>query len=138
MPLDSEQLYSEARALLRHYLRWREKLLGGYLALVAALAVAVWSSRKTDRVGSAITLFAILLTLVSWLLERRNRALLFRCIDAGAALERDASLRGVFTEINQDAPRPTHSDVQDWLFGLAMVAPSILAVILWRASGALT
>ena len=39
--LDERDLYAEAGQLLRHYLSWREKLLAGYVAIVAALALGV-------------------------------------------------------------------------------------------------
>lgn len=38
--VDDKDMYAEAGHLLRHCLSWREKLLSGYLALIAALALA--------------------------------------------------------------------------------------------------
>ena len=42
MPIvDYQDLYKESGELLRHYLSWREKLLAGYFAVMAGLAIAV-------------------------------------------------------------------------------------------------
>ena len=42
--LDETILYEQTGELLRYYLTWREKLLGGYIAIIAALVVAFIST----------------------------------------------------------------------------------------------
>jgi hypothetical protein len=118
--------------LLRHYLGWREKLLGGYLAIIAALTVAVWSSRESSYVGPALAILAMLLTVVFWRLEYRNRMLFQACVGAGASLEQSASLSGPFSAINEESSTPTHSYVLDFFFASAIVIQFVAAVLLWQ------
>ena len=134
--LEPKDLYSEAGELLRYYRSWREKLIAGYLAVIATLAVAFgWSQVHAPRFGSAIAVLGLLLTVVFWLFQRRNRKLFLQCIKAGASLEKDASLKGAFTRLDGDPSRPTHGNVLDCLFGLAFIALCVVALLLWRGQG---
>ena len=132
MPLDDKDMYSEAGQLLRHYLSWREKLLGGYVAVIAALAVAfVKAPADYKHLDPALSGLGMFLTIVFWLLERRNRELFNRCIDAGVAIEKRAKAPGAFAELSKKPATPTHSCVLDCFFGAATVALLSLAVALW-------
>jgi hypothetical protein len=129
-------LYTQAGELLRHYLSWREKLLGGYVAVIAALAVAFdkFPEQYKNR-RPLLAVLGVILTAVFWLLERRNRELFNRCITAGVGLEKKASLAGAFTELDKKPSTPTHSTVLDGFFGLAMAALLVVAIALWRSQG---
>src|SRR4051812_30912639 len=98
--VDEKDLYAEAGQLLRHYLGWREKLLGGYVAIVAALALGVVKYDgylKIVRPGLAA--IGCFLTIIFWLLDRRNTELFDHCVDAGVGLEERLGRAGPFTRI---------------------------------------
>jgi hypothetical protein len=125
-------MYSEAGQMLRHYLSWREKLLGGYVAVIAAFAVAfVKAPADYKHLGPTLSALAMFLTVVFWLLERRNRELFNRCIDAGVAIEGRAHARGAFGELSKKPTTLTHSRVLDCLFATATVSLLFLALGLW-------
>jgi uncharacterized protein (TIGR02246 family) len=131
MALDDKDLYAEAGEMLRHYLSWREKLLAGYVAIIAALAVAFAKlPPQYSTLGPAVALMGMFLTAMFWLLERRNRALFNRCVTAGVTLEKRVPIVGTFTELNDEPATPTHSTVLDWFFGLAMCFLLVAAVVL--------
>ena len=127
--LDETILYEQTGELLRYYLTWREKLLGGYIAIIAALVVAFISTpEEYKNIRPWVVAVAFLLTVVFWLFERRNRELFNRCIDVGVALEKAAALVGAFTEINKKPTTATHSVVLDFFFGSACFLLFILTV----------
>jgi hypothetical protein len=133
MPKLAEQdLYAEAGQLLRHYLSWREKLLAGYVAIVAALALGVVKYDgflKIVKPGLAAVGF--LLTLIFWQLDRRNTELFDRCVDAGAALEDQSALVGPFTAIRRKSNTFTHRQVLGWWFGSSAVGMLTITILLW-------
>src|SRR5262245_57105947 len=109
--LDDKDVYAEAGQLLRHYLRlsWRDKLLGRYVAIVAGLAVAVakYSGQyRTVRPGLAGS--GVLITLLFWQLDRRNRELFDRCINAGVGQEGRVKVDGAFTAISKPSRTLTY------------------------------
>jgi uncharacterized protein (TIGR02246 family) len=129
--LEEKDLYAEAGEMLRHYLSWREKLLAGYVAIIAALTVAVVNlPPRYTSLAPAVAVVGMLLTAMFWLLERRNRELFNRCVTAGATLENEIRIVGTFTELNKNPETPTHSTVLDWFFGLAMCFLFAAAIVL--------
>ena len=90
MPIvDYQDLYKESGELLRHYLSWREKLLAGYFAVMAGLAIAVGAMQDQFKpIAVLVPLLASILSVVFLLLDLRNQELLDGCVDVGAALER--------------------------------------------------
>ena len=78
--LTIKDAYEEAGRNYRYYLGWRERLLAGYLALLAGLSVSLpWFLESAGRFGRAFVLVpfgtAGLVTLLICVLERRNREL---------------------------------------------------------------
>lgn len=111
--LEEQDLYMQAGEMLRHYLTWREKLLGGYVVVIAGLAIAVATKIDIPHFDSSMSALGALLTVAFWLLDYRNRSLFQTCLDAGAALERGASLQGAFIALNNlpDGPsKPTTAE----------------------------
>ena len=138
VPLDEKDLYAQAGEMLRHYFSWREKLLAGYVAIVAALTVAVVNlPPRYSTLAPGIAVVGMFLTAIFWLLERRNRELFNRCVTAGARLEKRHQIVGTFTRLNKRAGTPTHSVVLDWLFGLAMCFLFAAAIVLGEGNVAI-
>jgi len=130
--VDEQDLNAEAGQLLRHYLGWREKLLGGYVAIVAALAVGFVKYDgylKIVRPGLAAT--GCFLTIVFWLLDRRNTELFDHCVDAGADLEARSALAGPLTRIRKKSKTITHRRVLGLWFALSGSAMLLITVLIW-------
>jgi ketosteroid isomerase-like protein len=129
--LEKKDVYAQAGEMLRHYLSWREKLLAGYVAIIAALAVAVVKlPPQYSTLGPGVAVMGMALTAMFWLLERRNRALFNRCITAGMTLEKELTSVGTFTELYNEPAKPSHSAVLDWFFGLATCFLFAAAIVL--------
>ena len=130
--VDEQNLYAEAGQLLRHYLGWREKLLGGYVAIVAALALAVVKYDGFLRiVRPGLVGVGCFLTLVFWLLDRRNTELFDHCVDAGVALEAKSGLAGPFTAIRQKPKTFTHRQVLGLWFALSGGSMLCIMILIW-------
>ena len=131
--VDEQDMYLQSAELLRHYLSWREKLFGGYLVVIAALAVAVNKVDQPPFFRSAMALLGVALTVVFWLFERRIRELFLACLGAGAALE-PPTLVGPFKRLQAldgTLRVPTHSAVLGCFFALAIVALTAIAMYYW-------
>lgn len=131
--VDAKDLYVQTGELFRHYLIWREKLLGGYLVVIAGLAVAVNVPRDPIYFRSGVAILGAVLTVVFWLLDRRNRALFHECLRVGANLEPQGPA-GPFTQLNKlDAKwyAPTHGMILSCFFSLAIVTLVSIAVYFW-------
>lgn len=86
--MSDDKVYQELALTWRHFASWREKILAGYLAVLAALGVAFTRS-PSPVIRVTIFAGAILVSLVFWLLDFRNGQLLNACQIAAAALEGD-------------------------------------------------
>lgn len=131
--VDEKERYAQAGEMLRHYLSWREKLFGGYLAVVAGLAVAFKQPNDPEEFRSAIAIVGVVVTIVFWLLERRNRALFYECVDAAAELEPETApgpLRKL-AALDGTLLAPTHSAVLSCFYALAIVGLIAVAIHSW-------
>jgi hypothetical protein len=89
-------LYEEVAQNYRKFLDWREKIIGGYLAVIGGLSLGY--DRNSERLGlrSALLLGAILTSLAFWILNMRNSRFIVTCVRAGQKLENG---KGVYTEM---------------------------------------
>jgi len=145
-PLQPKDLYAEVGPTLRHYLGWRERLLVGYVVVIAGLGVAfAWMDSKYPRRSWLIPLVAAFVSVAFRFLDRRNRDIYRSVMHAGAALEaylpqQDAFRLGVYTamltEPKQEKLRlcpPSHSVVLDAVFvGAALGFLGIVLYLLCR------
>ena len=131
--LDRKDAYAEAGQLLRHYLSWREKLLAGYIAVVAGLAIAFVNLPTAYRcLGSALAFLGAFLTVIFWLLDRRNTELFDACAEAGAGIETEDGVAGPFVAINEARGTTRHRNVLNVLFGAAFLVLLVAALLLAR------
>jgi hypothetical protein len=88
--------YTEVGQNYRKFLDWREKIVGGYVAVIAGLGLGY--SRADAGLGfQAILLFsAILTSLAFWILNIRNSKFIATCVRAGQKLEGG---KGVYSEM---------------------------------------
>jgi hypothetical protein len=131
MPLDNapppkgptpDILYAEVGPTSHQYLGWRERLVVGYVAVVAGLAVAfAWMDAHHAQLDWLVPVVGTFLSVVFWLVE-----------------ELETGIQGVYTAINAD-PSPneqwsrrtvSHRTVLAALFGIGVVAFGAAAVYL--------
>ncbi len=73
---DLKALYEQSTTQFRFFLTWRELLIAGYFATFSALCVSFgWSLRHIPRYACAIPFLGAALSIVFYLLDRRNRTL---------------------------------------------------------------
>ncbi len=92
-PVDSQfeslkLLYEENAAQFRYFLTWRQLLLGGYFATVAALALGFkWALQERMDLLFLFPLAGAGLSVLFWTLELRNRELYQLTSEVGSQLE---------------------------------------------------
>jgi len=105
--MDSKDLYSEAGNIWRTLVGWREKVMVGYLTAIAAVAVAfVKDPTSLHRV--VLLVGGIGVSAVLWILDFRNRSMIWACQRVGESLEStlpereklEQSQRGCYSAFN--------------------------------------
>ena len=95
-----KDVYAEIGTNYRFFKTWRERLLAGYLAVLAGLSIAykwtqsaeVEQSTSQLRLELAVCGAGLLITVVFWLLEFRNSDLFLDCLRSGKKCEEAANL----------------------------------------------
>ena len=96
MPIPHEATYEEVGRNYRKFLDWREKIVGGYVAVVGGLGFG-YSRGDASINFQAILLFAGMLTSFAfWVLNMRNSKFIVTCVRAGQKLEGGT---GVYSEM---------------------------------------
>ncbi len=122
--LPIEKAYDEVGVNYRYFLTWRHRLFAGYLVVIAFLAVGVpWIFQHAREILWAPFACGLLLTLVFWVLEYRNRDLYHAAQRCGEALENTiGSSNGIYTELNSIKGNfLCHSTAIDGMFLAALV-----------------
>jgi hypothetical protein len=126
-------LYEENAAPFRYFLTWRQLLLGGYFATVAALALGF----KWALTEQAILLFLFPLTgaglsVLFWMLEVRNRELYQLTSEVGSQLEEqlDQETMGHFRAYASSRTKWSHSTILATFYLGCGVLMLLLAVAL--------
>ncbi len=95
---DPNAAYAEAGQNYRKFLDWREKIVGGYVAIVGALGVGYHQSDGHPGFRAVLLCAGILTSLVFWILNVRNSKFIFVCVTAGKDLEKGGS--GVYKSMD--------------------------------------
>ncbi len=89
-------LYEENASQFRYFLTWRQVLLAGYFATIAALAIGFnWAIEKPSVVLFVFPLAGAGLSVLFWALDLRNRQLYKLTSTVGAKLEKQLGLEGM-------------------------------------------
>jgi hypothetical protein len=96
--MDNQKLYEELGHIWRHFASWREKIFGGYLAVLIALG-AGFSQTTSVRIRAAIFAGAIVVSIVFWILDFRSSQLLNACQTAAASLEEQKGSYGTLCSL---------------------------------------
>ncbi len=129
--LSVRDVYTEVGMNYRYFLTWRHRLFAGYFALLAALGIALsWLAKEAP--GWSWTPFAIALvvSLLFWALEIRNRSIYRNIYDSGAACEKELPAgTGVYTGIRTGRRGwISHSRAMD-AFYVVMILAMIIGLI---------
>jgi hypothetical protein len=94
--LTSEVTYGEVGQNYRKFLDWREKIIGGYVAVIGGLGFGYDRTTGTPGFRFALLVGALLTSLVFWILNMRNSKFIVTCVRAGQKLEVG---KGVYSEM---------------------------------------
>ena len=96
--MDAKDSYAEVGNNFRRFVEWREKIFAGYVTSIAALGVGFAQVASAGfRVG--LLSASVLVSIVFWILDLRNRTLMAVCQRVGAELEK--STGGSFTALTK-------------------------------------
>jgi hypothetical protein len=129
--LKVEELYKEVGTNYRYFLSWRHRLLAGYFVILAALSIAFsWLYKKAHSLLWVTFSFGIIITVVFWALEYRNRDLYHACQNTGEQLEKNnAALDGIYLNLNKlQGKSVTHSLAINILY-IATIITMIVALV---------
>lgn len=85
--LDLDKTYEEVGQSYRKFLDWREKIVGGYVAIVGGLGIGYRQSDGHPGFQSVLLCAAVLASAAFWVLNIRNSRFLVKCVLAGQKLE---------------------------------------------------
>jgi len=125
--LTIKDVYTEVGVNYRYFLTWRQRIFAGYLAVLGALGVAAgWVLKESPGSFGFLSGAGLLLTVVFWIVEGRNREIYKKCVERGAACEASLESIGIFVGLKHEPQMLTHSFAFDLLF-LVMTIVFIVA-----------
>ena len=132
-----KDLYLEVGTNFRHFLTWRQLLFAGYFPVIGGLsALFEWKTSNSSADGKYIILLciAIIVTIVFWLLDSRNRQLIRNVSDAGEKIEKELGVQGSYSIYKEEEHSLTHSGILKLFYSLAIIAYSISLLVLFSKS----
>ncbi len=130
-PTILKDLYVELGKNFRHFLAWRRFLFAGYFAIIAGIISAFdWGTKSTSYLNPFLLLVAIVITLLFWVLDVRNRQLIRNVSDAGVNLEKKLGLgeRGSYSIYKNEEHLLTHSGILALFYIFSILAFTTLLV----------
>ncbi len=91
--LSAKDVYEKSYSMFIYFLDWRHKLFAGYLACLAAIAVAY---SKLSQYGIVLAGTVLVLSVIFWMIDFRIRDLYRHCSKAAEELERGSGVKGSF------------------------------------------
>jgi hypothetical protein len=133
--MEIKDFYNEVGINYRYFLSWRHKLLAGYLASVAGLAIGfswVFTHSGVKPYSWAVFILGLFISLVFWGLDYRNRDLYHACQKSGAEIELKQNMSsGIYTLLNEKTKKKiTHSIMLDIMFSLSSLGFLVGALII--------
>ena len=128
-----ELLYKEAGTMFRHFLNWRRLLFAGYLAVLSALALAFkWTLAHAASLAFVCPAAGVVISLVFWGFEYRNRVLFDHAAKVGKRLEKKLGLPdvGYYGSYKESERKITHRSLLDMFFLVCTVVMLVLTYLL--------
>lgn len=134
--LTLKDAYEEIGRNYRFFLNWRYALIAGYLVSLGAIAnvlLELWS-RPPSIIPALLSVVSLGITEFFFQLEVRNRDLYHYCTQQGKLMEKQLTVKGVYTRLNEiDGEAETkrkylHSNTIDWFFRSCRVI-SIIGIL---------
>jgi hypothetical protein len=133
--LTPADIYHELGEDYRYHLKWRERLLVGFVAAVGVLAVA-FQARETYRLATAFA--GVTISLAIFFFEERCHEILIDRRRVGSSLERVARCEGFYAsglKLQLAANAITHTTVLRWLyFAGAVISYALLLAVIFVGS----
>jgi len=126
-------LYEEVGKNFRHFLAWRRFLFAGYFGIMAGLAnVFDWKNLENIDKNGIVLFMAVIITLLFWSLDLRNRKLIRNASDAGEYLERELDLGGggCYSIYKSEKDKLTHSLILTSFYWVSILGYTAWFVVL--------
>ena len=112
-------LYEETGKMMRFYLTWRQLMLAGFFAIIAALSLGFkWSIKEAQYLSFIFPFTGVAVGLLFWALDRRNRQLYQHTAEAGRELEKKMGFKdiGYFGSYKKEKNNLSHSRILTVLY----------------------
>jgi hypothetical protein len=132
-----ELLYKETGTMFRHFLNWRRLLFAGYLAVLSTLALAFkWTLACANSLSFVCPAAGVVISLVFWGLDYRNRTLFMHAANVGKTLEEKLGLpyTGYYGAYKEDKSKITHGSILTVFYIVCTVIMLVLASLLFLES----
>ena len=133
-----KDVYNEVGVNYRYFLDWRHKILAGYLVTVAALAIGFsWAITNYELKPHSwiLLMLGVIISIVFWLLDYRNRHLYHTCQEVGAKIEASEGIldgQGIYSELMNSNSKLSHSVVLNIMFFLATIVFAFAAIVAYK------
>lgn len=124
--IEAALIYTEIGKTHRYFLDWRNKIVGGYLAVLGALGLG-YENVHAEGLQIALLFAAGGVSFVFWIFDFRNRELYSACQRAGADIEEDRGFVGPYRAL-QSLRKNTHHKITHGLAINLLVAGVVVGV----------
>ena len=133
--VDSKSIYGEAGSTYRYFLEWRNKIVAGYLGSIGALGLG-YTRAGSEEARDIVLISVVIVSLVFWIFDFRNRKLCDACLDAAKRLEQKSEFFGPYAALESARFNPprrlTHGLAINLLVAWIIVtSASALSLSLW-------
>lgn len=120
MAIDVKDLYQQAFEAHRHASDFRAKIIGGWAAVFTAFAgIFVWTLANRPQRAWMVPIAGLVLNVMMWLADRRNRPAIGRAKDIGKAIEEAdnnvAEPLRFFSKLDNGVPHSKLIDAFGWI-----------------------
>jgi hypothetical protein len=128
--LGAKTIYEEAGRAWIHFVTWRERIFAGYLTVLAALGVA-FHAEASPLMRLVVCGACILVSVVFWILDLRNRELIGACQAAAQLLEDGKGAYSALNSLRFDSTKRYTHGLAINLLVCSVVGGSVGAIVLY-------
>ena len=126
-------MYKETGTMFRHFLNWRRMLFAGYLAAISAHALAFkWTLTCVNSLSFICPVAGVVISLVFWGFDYRNRALFKHAANVGKTLEEQLELpnTGYYSAYKEDKSKISHGSILTTFYIVCTIIMLVFAFLL--------